>query len=67
MDKFCKVLPYKFNSFSSFYEKLNWDNFRKFQQISWWFEPSICIEFDFVIWDGSDSTVLMHTSDELSR
>lgn len=22
MEKFCKVLPYKFNSFSSFYEKL---------------------------------------------
>lgn len=61
MDKFCKVLPYKFNLWKA------WDNFRKFQQISWWFEPSICIEFDFVIWDGSDSTVLMHTSDELSR
>lgn len=66
MDKFCKVLPYKFNSFSSFYEKLE-IILENSQQISWWFEPSICIKFDFVIWDGSDSTVLMHTSDELYR
>lgn len=67
MDKFCKVLPYKFNSFSSFYEKLEiiLENSNKFHgDLN---HQSVYIEFDFVIWDGSDSTVLMHTSDELSR